>query len=61
MYVQVSEVGSSAASYSIIVTPVRIPVVCQSIIGVAYTQLTISNDCETGNGLAYSLRISLVL
>ncbi len=29
------------------------------MIGVAYIQLTISNNCETGIGLAYSLRISL--
>ncbi len=31
----------------ILVAPVRIPVVCQSMIGVAYIQLTISNNCET--------------
>ncbi len=43
-----------------LVAPVRIPVVCQSMIGVAYIQLTISNICETGIGLAYSLRTSLI-
>ncbi len=39
--------------------PVRIPVMCQSMIGVAYIQLTISNHCEAGIGLACSLRASL--
>ncbi len=43
----------------ILVAPVRIPVVCQSMIGVAYIQLTISNNCETRIGLAYSLHIPL--
>ncbi len=43
-----------------VVAPVLIPVVCQSMIGVAYIQLTISNHCETGIGLAYSLRTSLI-
>ncbi len=43
-----------------LVAPVRVPVVCQSTIGFAYIQLTISNNCETGIGLAYSLRTSLV-
>ncbi len=37
-----------------------IPVVCQSMIGVAYIQLTISNHCETGIGLAYYLRTSMI-
>ncbi len=31
-----------------LVAPVGISVVCQSMIGVAYIQLTISNHCETG-------------
>ncbi len=35
-----------------ILAPVRIPVVCQNMIGVAYIQLTI-NNCVTGIGLAY--------
>ncbi len=43
-----------------LVTPVRIPVVCQGMIGVAYIQLTISNNCENGIGLPYSLRIPFV-
>ncbi len=38
-----------------LVAPVRIPVVCQSMIGVANIQLTISNNYETSIGLAYSL------
>ncbi len=42
-----------------LVAPVRIPVVCQSMIGVVYIQLTISNNCETGIGLAHSLRTPL--
>ncbi len=40
--------------------PVRIPVVCHIMIGVSYIQLTISNNCETGIGLAYSVRTSLI-
>ncbi len=43
-----------------LVAPVRIPVVCQSMLGVAYIQLTINNNCKIGIGLAYSLRIPLV-
>ncbi len=43
-----------------LVAPIRIPVVCQRMIGVAHIQLTISNNCKTGIGLAYSLRISLI-
>ncbi len=43
-----------------LVAPVRILVVCQSMTGVAYIQLTISNNLETGIGLAYSLRTSLI-
>ncbi len=39
-----------------LVAPVRTPVVCQSVVGVAHIQLTISMNCETGIGLAYSLR-----
>ncbi len=42
-----------------LVAPVRIPAVCQSRIGVVYIQLTISNNCATGIGLAYSLRSSI--
>ncbi len=38
----------------------RIPVVCQSMTGVAYIQLTISSNDETGIGLTYALRISLI-
>ncbi len=44
-----------------LVAPVRIPVVGQTMLGVAYIQLTISNNCETGIGLAFCLRTSLVL
>ncbi len=43
-----------------LVAPAQIPVVCQSMIGVAHIQQTISNNCETGIGLAYSLRTSLI-
>ncbi len=43
-----------------LVATVRIPVVCRSMIGVAYIQLTISNNCETDIGLACSLRSSLI-
>ncbi len=41
-----------------LVAPVRIPIVGQSMIMVAHIQLTISNNCETGISLAYSLRLS---
>ncbi len=43
-----------------LVAPLRIPVVCQGVIEVAYIELTISKSCETGIGLAYSLRMSFV-
>ncbi len=39
---------------------VWIPVVCQSMIGIAYIQLTIGNNCKTSIGLANSLRTSLI-
>ncbi len=42
------------------VAPVRIPVLCQNMIGIAYIQLTINDSCETGIGLSYSLRTSLI-
>ncbi len=41
--------------------PVRIPVVCQSMIEVAYIQLTIGNNRETASGLDYSVHISNAL
>ncbi len=44
-----------------LVAPVRIPVVCQEMIGDAYIQLKISENHEIGIGLAYSLYISFVL
>ncbi len=43
-----------------LVAPVRIPVVCQSMVGIAYIHLTISTNCETGIGLAYSLHTPLI-
>ncbi len=49
-----------ALSLTLVVAPIRIPVVCQSMIGVAYIQVTISNHCETGIGLAYSSRTSMI-
>ncbi len=50
---------ASALSLTL-VAPVRIPVVCQSMIGVAYIQLMVSNNCDSGIGLADSLRTSLI-
>ncbi len=44
----------------LLLTPVRAVAVCQHKIGRAYIQLTISNPWETGIGLAYSLRTSLL-
>ncbi len=41
------------------VAPVQIPVVCQSMIGVTYIQLTIRNYREAGIGLAYYLRTTI--
>ncbi len=42
------------------VAPVQMPVVCRSMVWVAYIQLTIINNCETGIRLAYSLRYSFI-
>ncbi len=44
-----------------LVASVQSPAVCQSMFAVAYIHLSISNNCETGIGLANSLRTSFII